>query len=145
MPNDVEEVTAAFRLTWAEFSEMLGATFHALGLPERRPNLQTRLYLRWSHWRNNEETFVGADRDGIVVHAEGFDPVGNPWSAFGLSFETQRVIGLLLTETAAPILIPKRSLADNDLRLLRRLIEENLIKSADAIEAMRERRLAPMG
>lgn len=145
MTNDVEEVSAVFRLTWDELSEMLAATFHALGLPERKPNLQTRLYLRWLHWRNIEETFVGADRDGIVVHAEGFDPVGYPWSAFALSFETQRVIGLLLTETAAPILIPKRSLADGDLLLLRRLIAENLIKDADAIEAMRERRLASMG
>ena len=34
-----------------------------------------------SHSRSNEETFVGADREGIVVHAEGLAPALYPWSA----------------------------------------------------------------
>jgi hypothetical protein len=70
-----------------------------LGLPERKPNLQPRLFLRLTRSGVTDEEFVGADREGVVVHAEGSEPIIYPWSEFGLSFETEVVVG---SNPAAP-------------------------------------------
>ena len=59
-----------------------------------------------------------------------------------VSFETPRLVCVVVTRTAAPIPFAKRVMTLHDLNALRRLIAENLVPSPEALAAMRDRRIA---
>jgi len=113
MVRDVR-VTLRFKVGAAAFAEAEAGMAQALGSNPPHQSVFGRLV---------------ASILGLVPSTVTLDDVGvhqgsitAPWSDFGLTYETENLVVLVLTKTTGPLCLPKGAMSEGDLDAVRRLV-----------------------
>jgi hypothetical protein len=101
----------------AESEAGLGAT---LGHPVAAPSGIAVVLMR-PLFRFFGKRTITVDDNGITVSGRF-----RPWSDYGLTYETDNLVCVVLTKTTGPLGIHKRDLTEDQLAEVRRLIAENI-------------------
>jgi hypothetical protein len=60
-----------------------------------------------------------------------------PWAEFGMAYETEHLVCLVVTSTTGPLTVPKASLDDTRLAALRDLISRHVVSTPETLDAIR--------
>lgn len=125
-------VTIRESLSYDDFIEAERRLAQAFGLPDSRMSTGQAIGMRLLMWFASRfsKTTMTFDQAGVRNHQRE-EPW--PWSAFGMAYETERLVCLVLTETTAPVTVRKGSCTSTELETIRRLIAARVSSSPEAL------------
>jgi len=116
----VPSITFQNRTSVEDLPEAEAGLGKALGFGVDAPSRIAMALLRPLMWLMRRNT-ITIDETGIAIPWRF-----RPWSEFGLAYETENLLCLVITETSGPLTIRKRVLSTKQLDEVRRLIDEHV-------------------
>jgi hypothetical protein len=114
-------ITLRFKIGAAEFAEAEAGMASALGANPPRQSMLGRLAASLVGLVPSTVTI-----DDAVVHQGS---VTRAWRDFGLTYETENLVVLVITKSTGPLSLPKSAMSAGDLEAIRRLVAEKVVST----------------
>ena len=119
--REPDHVRLHFKVGAAEFAEAEAGMAHALGANPPSQSMFGRL----------AASLVGLVPSTVTIDDAGVHQgsVTRAWSDFGLAYETENLVVLVITKTTGPLSLPKSAMSEGDLEIIRRLVAEKIVST----------------